>query len=188
MIRLLDHTNVDAADSDFPYGIYRDNPGDFTGTPMDKRMVFDWAQFFDRLMDKAGITPNGVFDSDYSGFQLFDAYLGAMFQDKQVPSYLGTWQANASDPIKFRLVGSKTVTMRGKTSNSSPAGYTSDQNIFTLPVGYRPLKTRKLIVFTVASDSYTVVQIATSGVVTILGATQAFDSEETELNLSFEID
>lgn len=186
---MLDHTNVDAADSDHPYGIYRDNPGDFTGTPTDKKLFFDWGQFFERIMQKAGLTANGVHDSEYSGFQLFDAYLGAMFQPLQNPDYLGDFQANSTHPLKIRLVGSKNVTIRGRTSSSSPAGYTSDQDIFTLPVGYRPAQDRKFIIPTVASDFYTVVKISsTTGIVTILGDTMPFDSEETEINISFDID
>jgi len=188
MKKITDHLNTEAPDSDYEYGRYRDNPGDHTGTPMDTNVFQDWGTFFDRLMAKAGIVANGVFDNAYSGYQLFEAYLGAMFGTLQNPSYLGNWQANSTDPIKFRLVGSKTVTIRGRTSNTSPAGFTSDQNIFTLPVGYRPTKTRKFVVYTVNSVFYTVVQIATSGVVSILGDSVPFDSEETELNFSFEID
>lgn len=76
---LSSKTNVDAPDSDYPYGKIRDNPGNNTGTPINEQVYGDFHQFFERLMDKqqggplADVVPNGLPDNDYTGFQLFEA-------------------------------------------------------------------------------------------------------------------
>lgn len=72
---ILDLTNVDPADSDYPYGRVRDitTPGAGDGTPVNEAMLGDVIQFFNKLMDEGAITPNGLPDNDYSGFQLYEA-------------------------------------------------------------------------------------------------------------------
>jgi len=70
---LATKTNVNAPDSDYPFGRIRNNPGNGTGTPVNELLYGDMHQFFEKLMDAAGITANGLPDNDYSGFQLFEA-------------------------------------------------------------------------------------------------------------------
>ncbi len=65
--------NVDAPDSDYPYGKIRDNNGSGNGTPVNTLVYGDFHQFFAKLMAEAGISPNELPDSDYSGFQLFES-------------------------------------------------------------------------------------------------------------------
>lgn len=186
---ILDQPNHTAAGGLYPLGRLKDNPGDNTGTEVKEQLLGDWASFFSRLMELSGISFSGNPDNASAGYQLVDALQGAIFGTLvTVSAYLSGWQANSSDPIKYRKTGSKLVTVRGKTSSTAPAGYTSDEDIFTLPVGYRPQKDRKFIIHTIASEFFTTVQVATTGVVTILGTEYAFDSEETEINISFEID
>lgn len=74
MARLLaDKKNVQAPDSDFPFGRIKDNDGSNNGTPVDEDVYGDFHQFFEKLMSAAGITANKLPDNDYSGFQLFEA-------------------------------------------------------------------------------------------------------------------
>lgn len=75
MRALANKTNVEAPDSDYPYGRIKDNPGNNTGTPINEQVYGDIHQFFEKLMDEAGITPNELPENDYSGFQLYEALL-----------------------------------------------------------------------------------------------------------------
>lgn len=79
MRSLANKTNVEPPDSDYPYGRIKDNPGNNTGTPINEQVYGDFHQFFERMMAKqlgsplGDIVPNELPDSDYSGFQLFEA-------------------------------------------------------------------------------------------------------------------
>lgn len=66
-------TNVEAPSSDYPYGRVKNNTGSRNGTPVDEKLLGDVIQFFNRMMDEANISYNGLPDNDYSGFQLFTA-------------------------------------------------------------------------------------------------------------------
>jgi hypothetical protein len=76
---LANKTNVDAPDADYPYGRIRDNPGNFTGTPINELVYGDVHQFFARLLDKqagsamADVVPNDLPENDPNGFQFFEA-------------------------------------------------------------------------------------------------------------------
>lgn len=84
MRRLVNKQNVDAPDSDYPYGKIRDNPGNATGTPVDEDVYGDFHQFMERVFDKGkdsnlgNIVANELPDNDYTGFQLFEALEGVI--------------------------------------------------------------------------------------------------------------
>jgi hypothetical protein len=65
--------NTAAPDSDFPYGRIKDRSGSVPGTKVNEEVYGDIHQFFEKLMDESGITPNNLPDNEYSGFQLFEA-------------------------------------------------------------------------------------------------------------------
>lgn len=90
MIPLIDKPNVDAADSDYPYGNIRNNPGNRTGTPVNKLVYADMHQFFERMMAISGITPNGLPDNAYTGFQLFEALLKVLTDKASAGLYTPT--------------------------------------------------------------------------------------------------
>jgi len=72
-IGLQNTDNVDAPDSDYPYGKVRDNDGSGNGTQANTKTLGDFHQFFAKIMDAAGIIANGLPDNDLSGFQYFEA-------------------------------------------------------------------------------------------------------------------
>lgn len=186
---ILQLTNVDPADSDYPRGRVRNNPGDNSGTPVNEALLGDMAQFFQQIMDEAGITPNQLPDNEYSGWQLFEAYKVAMFGGWELPStYVNDYIAGGSNPVKYRKVG-KTIKLKGKTDNNTPAGVISSQNVFTLPIGYRPAETQ---LFTVAvedgSNPVVVIEITSAGVVKVRGDLVPVANDACYLNLSFDID
>ena len=77
-IKLLDKPNVESVSYDYPYGNIKDNPGDNTGTPVNKLVYADFHQFFAKLMDDAGISYNGLPDNATDGFQYWLALVEAV--------------------------------------------------------------------------------------------------------------
>lgn len=73
---LQNFPNAIPPDSDYPYGDIKDNPGNGTGTPINRETNADLHQFLARMADKAGITLNDLPDNDYTGFQFFEALEG----------------------------------------------------------------------------------------------------------------
>lgn len=73
-IKLTSKPNTGAPDSADPYGTIRNNTGSSDGTPVSKDVYQDFHIFFERLMDKAGLTHNGMLDNITNGFQLYDAF------------------------------------------------------------------------------------------------------------------
>lgn len=70
---LANKVNVQAPDSDYPYGRIKDNDGTGNGTPVNENVYGDVHQFFERLMAQAGISFNENPDNNYTGFQFFEA-------------------------------------------------------------------------------------------------------------------
>ncbi len=66
-------TNVEPADSDYPYGKIKDDSGVGDGTPVNELVYGDMHQFFARMFAKSGLVYNNLPDSDYSDFQFFEA-------------------------------------------------------------------------------------------------------------------
>lgn len=70
-IKLLDKPNTEGISYDYPYGNIKDNPGDNSGTPVNKLVYADFHQFFSKIMADAGISYNGHPDNATDGFQYF---------------------------------------------------------------------------------------------------------------------
>ena len=186
---ILQLTNVDPADSAYPSGRVRNNPGDNSGTPVNEALLGDMVQFFQKIMVEAGITPNQLPDNEYSGWQLFEAYKVAMYGSWQNPStYVNNYIADGTNPVQYRKSG-KTVRLKGKTNNNTPAGIIVSQTVFTLPSGYRPLQSQ---LFSVAvgdgSNAVVVVEITTAGDVKVRGDLIPVANDACYLNISFDID
>jgi hypothetical protein len=102
---LVDKTNVQAPDSDYPFGRIKDNPGNGTGTPVNELVYGDIHQFFEKMMHESGITPNGLPENDYSGFQLFQALQTVILLHTQ------------KDQLSFALSGGGSVINTGERGN-----------------------------------------------------------------------
>jgi len=84
-----DYNNTNAPLSEYPRGDIRDDPGDDSGTALNRLNHADWHQFFDYLMSFAvsgsasavaalaalAGAPNGLPDNSVNGYQLVYAYL-----------------------------------------------------------------------------------------------------------------
>lgn len=75
MIPILNKTNVDPADSEFPFGNIRDKTTLEDGTPVNVETYSDSHQFFMKMMSESGISPNNLLDNEYNGWQLWEALL-----------------------------------------------------------------------------------------------------------------
>ena len=75
MIKLENLPNVTAPTAEFPYGDVKDRVGLIEGTKMNRESLSDVWQFFAKLADEGDVTPNGIVDNEYDGFQLFEALI-----------------------------------------------------------------------------------------------------------------
>lgn len=75
MIKLLSKPNVDGASANYPFGKIRDKTTSTNGTPVNTVVYGDIHQFFEQLMNGAGVVPNDLPDNTTNGFQLFEAFL-----------------------------------------------------------------------------------------------------------------
>lgn len=73
MRALSSKANVEAPSVDFPHGRIKDKAGAVNGTPVNEAVYGDIHQFFQELMARAGLTPNGNPDNATNGYQLVDA-------------------------------------------------------------------------------------------------------------------
>lgn len=100
-IKLEDKQNVQAPDSDYPYGQIKDDTGAGDGTPVNVAVYGDFHQFFARMFALSGLTFNGLPDNDYSGFQYIEA------ANKLWKSYIGvlTLSANTTELLTYANIG-----------------------------------------------------------------------------------
>ena len=75
MRNLTDGSNIDPATPDYPNGRTRDKAGAIAGTTINEVLTGDAAQFFQKLIIDASITPNGNPDNVSNGYQLITALL-----------------------------------------------------------------------------------------------------------------
>lgn len=86
-VGIENYPNLDTTDpANYPAGNIKDNPGDATGTPMNVLTTADIHQFFYKLLDRAGITADGVPDNVGNGYQ----YINALFDENQSTPTVGT--------------------------------------------------------------------------------------------------
>ena len=93
MIKLQSKPNTNAPSPAFPYGDLRDNPGDNTGTPVNRELLSDIIQTVEKIVDESGITPNGLLDNASNGWQLFDAMRKVFYPYKE---YVGNFSADGT--------------------------------------------------------------------------------------------
>lgn len=117
-VRLRDKENVDAPASPFIYGNVRDNPGDGTGTPANKATFADYLQFFERLMDIAGVIFNGLPENLSNGFQYADALTA------YITSFIAgaRYEWESADALKADIAQSAWVNITLKNSWTNHSG------------------------------------------------------------------
>lgn len=101
--------NTEAPTADYPGGRFKNTVGSNPGTRVNEEMTGDWAQFFYKLMTESGITPNGLPDNAYSGFQLMTALVKIFGGMRRIVYEIGSWNmdADASKIVSTDVVFSK---------------------------------------------------------------------------------
>ena len=130
-IGIRNYPQVTPPDSDYPDGRIKDDTGINDGTPINVKTNGDIQQFFAKLMRLAGITPNGLPDSEYNGLQLIQA----LFNDTgwiAVTSY----ETGATGQAFYRRVRNR-VFIKGYVATTSTLGSWA-YSWFILPAGFRP--------------------------------------------------
>lgn len=173
-IKITDKPNTTGATGEFPYGNIKDNTGGNTGTPINKLVMADFHQFFARLMAKATEADatfdyNNVPDDAYQGFQYFEALGLAINGAWQNPSYSAPYAADPSNPIQYRLFGTKNVQIRGKLYDATPNSVSISETLFTLPTAFRPTKKQVFPCTNIADGVSCVIEVNTNGTVQLRG-------------------
>lgn len=99
-IKLEDKTNVIAPSSTYPYGDIKDNPGNNTGTPVNRATMADYFQFFAKMLAESGITANGLPDNADNGFQYFEALVKAVNNNNSA----GIIETEAGNTLKVKVI------------------------------------------------------------------------------------
>lgn len=173
-IPLSSKTNTSGVTGEYPYGNIKDNTGVNDGTPINKAVYADFHQFFARLMAKATevdatFVYNNVPENAYDGFQYFEALRLAINAKWQDPSYSAPYQADPSNPIQYRLLGTKNVQVRGKLYDATPNSVSASETLFTLPAAYSPTKKQVFPCVNIADGVSCVIEVNTDGTVKLRG-------------------
>jgi len=89
-----------APDSDYPYGQIVDDPN---GTRINVKSSGDIWQFFQRFLDKAGMTPNGDPDNETNGFQFVAAVVNQI--QREAAAIAETCGAGAGSTTPVHVAG-----------------------------------------------------------------------------------
>jgi hypothetical protein len=153
---LANKTNVVAPGGSYSYGRIKDKTGPSAtdGTPVSEDVYGDFHQFFERMLDWAGITPNDLPENDTNGYQAFEA-LG-YWQDAGTPAALVSAGSITIDPgdvvyNKFCIQGRKItwqIALNGFTLSSNPA-------IIALKIPQRVIDLNLKFPFAAASMGFT---------------------------------
>lgn len=122
-IKLTSKENTEAVSTAYPFGNIKDDTGSGDGTPVDKAVYADFHQFFEKLMNAAGVTHNNLPDNQTNGFQLFDALKKIILDSMQGEDW------HQISTFSYR---------KGKDGFVYTKGYIKFNESITLPSGYRP--------------------------------------------------
>lgn len=121
-----------APGGDYPFGDVKDQPG---GTLVDRKFTDDGLQFFQKLMNLAGITPSGNPDNVSNGYQIqqaFDILTGRDAWAALVPGIIaggggGTIDVSGAKTVysRYRIIG-KTLFVQQQFRGAVVTGTMSD--------------------------------------------------------------
>lgn len=115
-IKLTNKLNTAPVSASYPFGNIKDRVGATAGTAVNTVNHADFHQFFEKLMNEAGIAHNNLPDNATNGFQLFSAF------KKHLDEYLnGYFTANFGtiDNTKLYILG---IGARGRVGGGGDYG------------------------------------------------------------------
>jgi hypothetical protein len=80
-IKLTSKLNTAPVSASYPFGNIKDRVGATPGTAVNTINHADFHQFFEKMMDYAGVIHNGLPDNEINTYQLFDAFLKSIAPD-----------------------------------------------------------------------------------------------------------
>ena len=96
---ITDKPNTETPNADYPFGNIKDKTVSVSGTAVNKLVYADFHQFFAKLMDFSGVTPNGLPDNEYSGWQLMEALMALKGGMKTKVIEIGSWDMDATTSV-----------------------------------------------------------------------------------------
>ena len=73
MIHIKDQTNAIPVDGVNLYGDIKDDSGVFDGVPLNRALLSQNIQFFERMFSASSLVANGLLENNTNGYQLFEA-------------------------------------------------------------------------------------------------------------------
>lgn len=167
-----------APSADYPAGDIKDNPG---GTLVNRMMLTDVLQLFQKLMIDAGITPNGLDDNTTNGYQLKDALLsstvglswsstGITFNTISAVTWANSGAPNYNASY---IVSNQIIHLAGVITGRIEPGTIT---MMTLPAGVRPASQVKIPAMYIKTGGTRVLSFVTIGT----SGTVAIESAETD--------
>lgn len=103
MIPLSSKENATAPNAQFPYGQIKDDDGTGNGVPVNREVYQDLHTFFEKIMDVSNITPNGILDDAYNGYQLYLALLALNGGHLVKEVNIGFWNMDSTLSVSIDL-------------------------------------------------------------------------------------
>lgn len=108
MKKTVNKTNTEAVSTAQPFGGVKDNTGANDGTPVNKELIGDYVQFFEKMFSMSGITANGLPDNATNHFQLVQALFSVMPK-----KYVKQFSFGAGDGVTVVVTGAEILAAFG---------------------------------------------------------------------------
>jgi hypothetical protein len=100
-VPLANKLNVEAPSAGFPFGNIKDNPGDNSGTAVNKAVYADLHQFFAKMFAESGLAYNNLPESATDGFQYFQALLALFGGLRTKIVQIGDWNMDTTNLVEI---------------------------------------------------------------------------------------
>lgn len=162
-IKLTSKANTVGVSATYPFGNIKDRVGSTPGTAVNTINHADFHQFFEKMMNEAGITHNGLPDNQTNSFQLFTALAKLI-----TPDFINiTPPAGSAGVLRYRKYGNRVSIECALTGLDSGI-----DTVVTLPISIVPAYS---FYFTGNNGSVpSTFQLQLAGVIVKTGLTEAY--------------
>lgn len=130
-IPLEDKPNVTSPGGNYPYGDIKDNPGDNSGTPVNREVYADFHQFFAKILDAGSIVPNGLLENQANGFQYFDALIANIRATAATEALAGTVERATQGEVDTGTDNTRYVTPDTLANSATVLGIETGPKLLT---------------------------------------------------------
>ncbi len=122
------------------------------------------------------------------GVGLMENIMNNIYTPYITPVFSGGYTSSPISPIQYRKpIGSKTVTIKGVTDSSLGISTGSDDIVFVLPIGYRPL-TERIFISHNDFSGICLIRVKANGEVSVAGDMIIASNIGCWINLCFDVD